>query len=119
MKKLILLSTIVFLVVGCESIFSSKEAKCVIVGDITLAQDSSGNAKFLGEIENEGDKKAYNVKIRFTIKNSSNDIIGEASTLVNTGNIEGGATSSFECFTDVPRSSVSSWLYEITWDDSD
>lgn len=118
MKKLILLSSIILLVIACESIFSSKDAKCVIVGDITLAEDSSGNARFLGNIENEGDKKAYNVKIRFTIKDSSEAIIGEASTFVDTEHIEGGASSSFECFSDVPRSPVRSWLYEITWDES-
>lgn len=115
-KASLLLIVVLVLTMGCD-IFNRK-ADCVLVGEITLQQDSLGNAKFLGEIKNEGDGKALSVEITFTVKDSGESVIDVASAYVTSTDLEPGQTSSFECYTDAPYSDVSSYEYEISWTES-
>jgi len=103
----------------CKNIFKEKKANCVIVGEITVTEDFEGDIKFLGEIQNIGDAKACFVKITFTMKNEGGNVIGTEFTFVNSTDLEPGQKSSFECYTEVPRSQVASWEYEITWNKCD
>jgi len=119
MKKLILLIALIFLFSSCDNIFKDKEADCIIYGEITVTEDFEGCIKFLGEIKNQGDGKACFVKINFTLKNSGANVIGTDFTYVNSTDLDPGQISSFECYTDVQKSEVASWTYEITWDDCD
>jgi hypothetical protein len=119
MKRFIWLFCLVFLITSCSNLSPKKSANCVIVGSITVQEDFEGCIKFLGEIRNQGDGKALFVKITFTMKDSSDNVIGTDFTYVNSTDLNPGQTSSFECWTDVLLSTVSSWSYEITWDDED
>jgi len=119
MKKAILFFSITFLLVCCENIFKENKANCVIVGNITVTEDYSGDAKFLGEIKNIGDGKALFVKINFTMKDTNGNVIGTDFTYVNSTDLDPGQTSSFECWTDIAKVNIASWTYEITWQDKD
>jgi len=123
MKKMVasfsLVIIVLFLCINCDSIFSSKTADCVIVGNITETEDYSGDIKFLGEIKNQGDAKALFVKITFTLKNASGGVIDTELTYISSTDLDPGQTSSFECYTNVKRTDVSSWTYEIDWDEED
>jgi len=120
MKKLVLLFVVISIFIGCDSIFSpKKKADCVIVGNITVTEDYSGDIKFLGEIKNQGDGKALFVNINFTMKNTSGNVLGTDFTYVNSTDLDPDQTSSFECYTDVPKLDVSNWNYEIDWDDEE
>ncbi len=119
MKKLIFPLILILLFINCESIFKKKEANCVIVGEITVTEDFEGDIKFLGQIKNIGDAKACFVKITFTMKDSNGKVIDTEFTYVNSTDLEPGQTSSFECYTEVQKSLVASWEYEITWNECD
>ncbi len=117
MKKIFIgLFCIFVLCAACNVV--KREAHCLIVGEITMQKDSSGNAEFLGEIKNDGDKKAQNVKITFTIKGSGGNVLDTAFTYVNSNDLDPGQTSSFDCLSQAPYSQVSSYEYEIRWDES-
>jgi len=119
MKKILLLFAMTTLFVGCESIFGNKEADCVITGQITVTEDSSGYIRFLGEVENTGETKACFVKVTFVMKDSSDNILDIEFTYVNSTHLDPGQKSSFDCRTAVEYTLVSSWSYEITWDECD
>jgi len=117
MKKIfIVLFCLIILSVSCNVV--KREAHCLIVGEITMQKDSSGNAEFLGEIKNDGEKKALNVKITFTIKDSGDNVLDTASTYVNSNDLDPGQTSSFDCLSQALYSQVSSYEYEIRWNES-
>jgi len=116
MKKIfIVLISLIILSVSCNVV--KREAHCLIVGEITMQKDSSGNAEFLGEIKNDGEKKALSVKITFTIKDSGDNVIDTASTYVNSNDLDPGQTSGFDCLSQAPYSQVSSYEYEIRWNE--
>ena len=119
MKKQAFLLIIIFLLISCGIFSPKKEADCVIVGSITVQEDFEGDIKFLGEIKNQGDGKALFVKITFTMKNASGNVIGTDFTYVNSTDLEPGQASSFECYTTVQKSEVADWSYEITWQEED
>ena len=109
----------------CNSIFQKKEANCVLVGDLTVQEDSGGNTKFLGEIKNVGDAKAFYVKITIITRKANGSVLGVDVGLVILidfeldvePGLEPGQTRGFECLTDSPKDWVDSWTYEITWKD--
>jgi len=123
MKKMVVLfslvTIIIFICIRCDSVFSPKTADCVIVGNITETEDFSGDIKFLGEIKNQGEAKALFVNITFTLKDSSGNVIDTDFTYVSSTDLDPGQTSSFECYTNTKRTDVSSWTYEIDWDEED
>lgn len=116
MKKTYLILIIILICnIGCDII--NRTANCVLVGDITVQEDFEGDIKFLGEIKNDGDAKALFVKITFTMKDSGSNVIGTDFSYVNSTDLDPGQTSSFECWTNTPYSQVSSYDYEITWNE--
>jgi len=116
MKKTCLILIIIFVcIINCDVI--NRTANCVLVGDLTVQEDFSGDIKFLGEIKNEGDAKALFVKITFTMKDSGGSVIDTDFTFVNSTDLDPGQTSSFECYTTASYSQVSTYDYEITWDE--
>jgi len=116
MKKtnLILIIILIFSI-GCDVL--NRTANCVLVGNITVQEDFEGDIKFLGEIKNDGDAKALFVKITFTMKDSGGSVIDTDFAYVNSTDLDPGQTSSFECWTSTPYSQVSTYDYEITWDE--
>ena len=117
MKKTALVLICLIILSGSCNIFN-KEAHCLIVGEITMQQDTSGNAEFLGEIKNDGDEKALNVKITFTIKDSGENVLDTAFTYIDSNDLDPGQTSNFDCLSNAPYSQVSSYEYEIKWNES-
>jgi hypothetical protein len=115
-KNILILMCLIILSSSCN--LFNKEAHCIIVGEITMQQDSSGNAEFLGEIKNDGDKKALNVKITFTIKDSGDNVLDTAFTYVTSNDLDTGQTSSFDCLSQASYSQVSTYEYEIRWNES-
>lgn len=101
----------------CNDILESKSANCIVVGSITTQEDFEGDIKFLGEIKNTGNNIARFVRITFTMKDTTGNIIGTDFTYVNSTDLNPGQTSSFECWTETPYSQVASWTYEIIWDE--
>jgi hypothetical protein len=118
-KKSLILFSLMFILICCDSIFQSKEANCVVAGSINVIEDYFGDVKFLGEIRNDGDAKALFVKITFTMKDGAENVIGVDFTYVNSTDLDPGQTSSFECYTSVSYSDMDSYTYEISWDDED
>ena len=96
---------------------NARSANCVIAGDIIAQKDFEGDATFQGEIRNNGNARALFVEITFAIKNSDGSVIGNEFTFVNSTNLDPGQASPFKCYTDIPYSQISSWDYEITWNE--
>jgi len=119
MRKTLFLLVIISLFIVCSIFSPKKSADCVIVGNITVTEDFEGDIHFLGEIKNQGDGKALFVKINFTMKNASGDVIGTDFTYVNSTDLNPSQTSSFECYTTVARSDVADWSSEIDWQEED
>jgi len=119
MRRLSWLLIVVFLISSCSIFSPDKKADCVLVGSVTVQEDFEGDIKFLGEIKNQGDGKALFVRIDFTMKNSSGSVIGTDFTYVNSTDLEPGAISSFECWTETTFADVATWDYEISWTDED
>lgn len=117
-KSYLILIIILIFSINCDLFDSmNTSANCVIVGNITVQEDFEGEIKFLGEIKNNGDAKALFVKITFTMKDGGGSVIDTDFTYVNSTDLDPGQTSSFECWTDTPYSQVSTYDYEITWDE--
>ncbi|MBA7494133.1 hypothetical protein ES702_04706 [subsurface metagenome] len=78
------------LVKSAGNIVMKQASACVISGQITITNDSSGNIRFLGEIENTGETKACFVKITFIMKDSSETILDIESCFVDSTHIDPG-----------------------------
>jgi len=114
-SNLAIILIIASLFLQCDA--NARSANCMIAGDIIAQKDFEGDATFQGEIRNNGNARALFVEITFAIKNSDGSVIGNEFTFVNSTNLDPGQASSFKCYTDIPYSQISSWDYEITWNE--
>ena len=92
-----------------------QEAYCILWGEINVTEDYFGDIKFLGEIKNIGAQTAYFVKITFTTYDSSGLVIGVDYTYTSPMDLETDQIGAFECWTNVKKSKVASWKYNIEW----
>jgi len=117
MKKLIYIIPLflILFLAGCQTAQTTPHANCILKGNITETSDYSGDIKFLGEIENTGNRKADYVKITFTLRDSSNNILETPYTYVNDTDIETGEIDTFNCYTDTNSNEVNTYTYKISW----
>jgi hypothetical protein len=90
-------------------------ANCLLKGLLNVTNDFSGDIKFLGEIQNTGNRQADYVKITFTLKNTGGSVLETPYTYVNNTDIPSGETDSFTCWTSTASTDVSSYTYKISW----
>jgi len=114
---------LVFLItcsVHCDFVdIKTTSANCVLVGEISMQENDSRNAKFLGKVKNVGEAKALWVKITFTIKDSEGSTLDYDFAFSDPTDLNPGQTGSFECDSDAPYSQVSPYDYETTWSEED
>ena len=100
----------------------------VILLESTLyvTEDYSGDIKILGEIQNTGNSDVSFVKITYTFKDRSDDIIDTDYTYINGSSknlgvvvtdtiLSPGEIGSFNLYTDIPHDLVSSFYYNIIY----
>lgn len=99
-----------------------------VVGNIYRKEDCFGDMVLLGEIKNTGDMDASFVKINFTIRDSSGNVLDSDFTYIygSSERLESGVITdtilkpsevgSFKLWANVPNSQVSSYDYIINYD---
>ena len=101
----------------------------VILLESTLyvTEDYSGDIKILGELQNTGNSDVSFVKITYTFKNSSDDIIDTDYTYINGSSkkldvvvtdtiLSPNEIGSFKLYTDIPYDIVNSIYYNILYE---
>lgn len=116
MWRIIVFSLLLFILTGCQ-VAQTPHANCALKGKLTVTHDTSGDIKFLGEIDNSGNRRADYVKMTFTLKNSAGNVLETPYTYVNNTNIEVGKTDSFTCYTNTSSKEVASYPYTVSWDE--
>jgi hypothetical protein len=124
MKRLFLLLLSFLILTGCSQIQSSSpsstptlHANCILKGILNVTNDLSGDIKFLGEIQNTGNRRSNYTKITFTLRASNEAILEVPYTYVDTtfGDIEISSSETFTCWSNTNSNEVSSYSYKITW----